>query len=200
MNQINDTISQARNLVESFLPKEDVSDERARLIIRRYVAAIEGNFVSWMGAAAITARSVQGRYAASENLWVEMKDDHAGMLRAFARGAGAEPLAEDHQSMAVAIQSVRTMVGEMSGLRNLALMAVLENTSAAFVPLLETLAVQLGAPDLTYTKVHGEADIAHADQFAWALEHEMPHHEGAEKIVEDTIAASAEFMRAIFVP
>ena len=47
-----------------------------------------------VGGAAISARSPQGRYSASENLWVEMKDDHADQFawaveheRAFYPGA-----------------------------------------------------------------------------------------------------------------
>ncbi len=198
MDTVKQSLSHVKNQVFPLLPKGEISDDQARLIICRYIAAIEGNFVSWMGATAITARSVQGRYAASENLWVEMKDDHAGMLRAFARGAGAEPRTEDYQAVAVAVQSIRAMVGEMSGLKNLTLMAVLENTSAEFIPMIEKFAVQLGTHDLTYAKIHGEADAAHADQFAWALEHEMFHHEAAEKVVNDAIGVTVEFLKTIF--
>jgi hypothetical protein len=178
---------------------QGLSNEQARAIIRRYTAAIEGNFVSWMGAAAITARSVQGRYAASENLWVEMKDDHAGMLRSFAKGTNAEPQTADYQATSAAVHSVRSMVGEMSGLKCLILMAVLENTSAEFIPLLEKFAVQLGATELTYTKVHGEADVLHADQFAWALEHEAVYHNNADKDINEAVNVAIQFLKAVFI-
>lgn len=199
MPDIKNSLAMARKQVASFLPQGELSEEQMRQIIRRYTAAIEGNFVAWMGAAAITARSVQGRYAASENLWIEMKDDHAGMLRTFAKGAGAEPQTSDYQAVAPGVESIRKMVGGMSGLKNLTLMAVLENTSAEFIPLLEKFAVQLGASDFTYTKVHGEADVMHADQFVWAVEHETKHHEEAEKDIEDTITATVQFLKTLFV-
>lgn len=193
-----DNLAHARQRLASFLPSQGLSNEQAEAIIRCYTAAIEGNFVSWMGAAAITARSVQGHYAASENLWVEMKDNHAGMLRAFAKSAKAEPQTKDYQATSAAVHSVRSMVGEMSGLKCLTLMAVLENTSTEFIPLLEKFAVQLGATELIYTKVHGEADVKHADQFAWALEHEMTHYEDAQEIVDEAIETATVFLKEIF--
>ena len=174
------------------------TDEEARTIIRRYTAVIEGNFMAWMGAAALTARSIQGRYAAEENLWVELKDDHAGMLRAFAQAANANPGSNDYAAINDVVSSMRKMVSEMSGLKNLALMAVLENTSATFIPVLEKLAVQLGSTNLVYTKIHGEADVAHADQFTWALEHEIAHHPEAEKQINEAVALSTDFLKKIF--
>ena len=195
---MNDAIKKAGERVRLLLPKEAVSKEEATLIIRRYTAAIEGNFVSWMGTAAITARSVQGRYADSENLGVEMKDNHAGMLRTFAKAAGAEPEKADYQFVDSAVESIRTMVAKMSGLKNLTLMAVLENTSAEFIPLLEKLAQQLGSTNLTYTKIHGEADIAHADQFVWAVEHESVHYTDADKQIAIAVEAAIKFLEEVF--
>lgn len=87
----------ARTEVAAFLPKQALSDVQARDVLQRYTAAIEGNFVAWMGAAVITARSVQGRYAASENLWVEMKNDHAGMLRKFVAACASHSVRIRHR-------------------------------------------------------------------------------------------------------
>lgn len=198
MTFIKEVLTQAKTDVETMISQGALPNDVARKILQRYSAAIEGNFVAWMGATVITARSVQGRYAASENLWVEMKDDHAGMLRAFAKNAGAEPNVEDYQYVDAAVQSARQMVAEMSGLKNLALMAVLENTSAAFIPWLASLAKQLGATDFTYTDVHGEADIMHADQFAWALEHESEQHERAKESVRDAVDVTVKFLSVLF--
>lgn len=158
--------------VRAFLPTEEISDEHARLILQLYVAAIEGNFISWMGAAALTARSIQGRYAAQSNLYVELKADHAGMLRNLAKQTSSEPSWQHYRMVDIDVLEVRGMVSQMSGLYNLVLMAVLENTSIDFIPVLEKMAKQLHAYDLTYTQVHGEADAVHANQFAEALEHE----------------------------
>jgi hypothetical protein len=43
---------------KSFLrPSDSISEDAARKIIKRYTAAIEGNFLVWMGGASITALS-----------------------------------------------------------------------------------------------------------------------------------------------
>jgi hypothetical protein len=193
-----ETFQTLKKEVKIMLPKSEMTPQSAQRLIRRYTAAIEGNFVAWMGATAISARSIQGRYAASENLWVEMKDDHAGMLHAFARDAQALPSAEDFAYVEEVVEHVRGVVAEMSGLKNLTLMAILENTSAEFIPLLESLAKSLGSTNLKYTLIHGEADIVHADQFSWAVEYEKAHYENPQKEIADATNMTIRFLERIF--
>lgn len=197
MIDVKSKLVQATTEIQIALPVQP-SDEQARSFLSRYSAAIEGNFIAWMGAAALTARSIQGRYAAEENLWVEIKDDHAGMLHSFIKSTHAEPGSDDYAAIELAVADIRNLLGSMSGLKNLTLMAVLENTSTTFIPLLAKLAKQLGSTNLAYTNVHGEADIAHADQFTWAVEHEMTHHENAEQKIDEAIATSINLLRTIF--
>jgi hypothetical protein len=195
---VKDALDQACQEVRSFLPPATLDKEGKAKILKKYVAAIEGNFVAWMGAAAICTRSVQGRYAASENLWVEMKDDHAGMLRDFATSARCEPGVEDYQAVSEPVARIRALVARLSGLECLVLMAVLENASGVFIPWLESAAKELGSTNLRYTQVHGEADIAHADQFAWAVTHEMELYENPEKLVEASVQVTTDLLKGIF--
>lgn len=195
---VRESLNRTCQEVRSFLPPDSLDKETKRKILRKYVAAIEGNFVSWMGAAAISARSVQGRYAASENLWVEMRDDHAGMLRDFARSAHCEPELEDYQAISMAVGDIRGLVAELSGLGCLMLMAVLESASGVFIPWLENTAKELGSTNLRYTQVHGEADIDHADQFAWAVTHEMAFYEDPEKILQESARNTTCLLKVIF--
>lgn len=187
----------AKQEASGFLPNPN--KDNGAFVLQKYVAAIEGNFIAWMGTAAVCARSVQGKYATSENLWVEVKDDHAGMLRAFAQAAHCEPDLSAYQAVSSEVASIRQMVSRLSGLECLTLMAVLENTSSVFVPWFEKVAVELGSTDVTYTKVHGDADIEHANQFAWALSHEMEHYDSAEAVVQQATNTTVHFLRQIFV-
>lgn len=172
--EITTIIEEVKKQVEKILaPAANISDEQARGIVKKYVAAIEGNFLHWMAGAAISARSPYGKYAAEENLWVELHDDHPGMLRSFARECKAEPNASDFERVRVSVEDIRHTISELSGLKNLVLMMLLENTSAVFIPYLSELAKKLGAKDLTYTDVHGVADITHADQFSRAVSEEV---------------------------
>ena len=184
---------------EFLMSPDKISAKDTKLIIKRYVAAIEGNFVAWMAGASISARSVVSKFAADENLWVELKDDHPGMLRNFAKCANAEPDGKDFEAVEKEVARIRNLVGELSGIKNVALMAVLENTSAAFIPYLAELAKKLGSEDLTYTDIHGEADIEHANQFLEALSDEKTlGYPNAEKDIEETIGLAIELIRKIF--
>src|SRR3989344_1817490 len=174
MESLEQQIEQTTEQVVACLkPVSEIDGNQARTILRRYVAAIEPNFLAWMSAAAISARSPYGKYAAEENLWVEIRDNHPGMLRNFAKECTAEPDANDFQAVQTEVNSIRQITAELSGLRNLVLMMLLENTSSAFVPYLAEIGKKLGAKDFTYTDVHGEADIEHANQFLRAVNDEM---------------------------
>lgn len=151
-----------------------------------------------MGATVITTRSVQARYASAENLWVEIKDDHAGMLHEFAKMANALPGEKDYTSVELAVSEVRSLVSGMSGLKNLTLMATLESTSAIFIPWLAEIAKRCGSKNFKYTDVHGVADIEHAEQFIWALEYEKMEYESADLEIKNTIDLTKKFLLSIF--
>ncbi|MBI2173361.1 MAG: iron-containing redox enzyme family protein [Candidatus Aenigmarchaeota archaeon] len=190
-----------KNEIKEFLqPVENISEDDAHTIIKRYVASIEGNFLSWMAGASISSRSVISRFAADENLWVELRDDHPSMLRKFAKCCNAEPDRSDFQYVHNEVMKIRSLVGELSGIKNITLMAVLENTSAAFVPYLSELAKKIGCDDLTYTDVHGEADIDHANQFLEALTDEQNlGYKNSSDDIDQTIRIVIDFMKKIFV-
>ena len=134
-------LEEAKKQVAEMLPFVDsISAKQAREIIQRYVAAIEGNFTSWMGATAVSARTLQGRFAAGENLYAEMKERHQELLHLFALAANALPVAQSFEAVHLEVVSMREMVGEMNGLKNITAMAVLESTSEIFIPLLASLA------------------------------------------------------------
>ena len=197
---LKEKMSKATNEVRSLLPDlNKISKEQAIKIIQRYVAAIEGNFLSWMGGASISASSVISKFAVDENLWVEIKDNHPGMLRKFAKDCNAEPNSEDFRYVEKEVNSVRKLVAELSGVKAIALMASLENTSSAFVPFLASLGKKLGCKDFTYTGVHGEADIEHANQFLEALSAEKNlGYINSDKDIDESIKTALVLIKKIF--
>lgn len=196
---IKQQIKNVTDQVQELLPSaHEISKEKARLIIEKYTAAIQGNFVNWMAAAAVSARSVEGRFAAEENIYVEMKEDHPTMLRNFAHAAQAEPELKSYQLVNESVTKVSKIVSKMSGAENLTLMALLENTSAVFIPFLADRAKQLGSTNFIYTNVHGEADVEHADQFLWALTHEKEHYPDFDRRMKETIEVTLKMLKEIF--
>jgi hypothetical protein len=166
----------------AFLPNEALlSEQQCRQILARYAAAIEPNFTYWLSAAVISAKSLQGRFAACENLEAEIKENHRGMLRAFVAQARALPDDAAQKEVQLIVNQCQELIGQLNGTVTFAVMAILENTSALFIPFIERIGKRLGVTDLTYTRAHGEADIEHANQFIWALEREIEQDDAWQK-------------------
>lgn len=183
------------------IPCERLTEQEIRAIIRRYVAAFEGNFIAWVAAAVVSARSTAARLAAYENLQVELKEDHPTLLRHFATHLNAEPYTADFRKVADAVQRIRKLIAEMSGLKTTALLAVIENVSQVEIPYLEQLARKLGSSDLTYTEVHTQADINHANQFIEALFHEIQtHYHHPDSDIDEAVQAAVNLHEAILNP
>jgi hypothetical protein len=192
-------IKELKQAVKSCLPDvKQLSDEQARTILQQYAAAIEPNFTYWMSAAFMSAKTQQGRYAAVENLEVEIRDDHRGMLRNFVTQVDALPDRSAYDAVRPSVYSLHELVSELNGTANLAIMAILENTSAVFIPFLEKVARRLGAKDLTYTKVHGEADIEHAEQFVWAINNELRKDSNYKTNLNLAVKKTEQLLKQIF--
>ncbi len=180
------------------VPLDELREKDMKRILACYDAAIEPNFIPWVAAGVISARSVQGRYAASENLEEEIRGNHQGMLRRFVAAAGAAPGQQDYSSVEVPVQNMRDSFRQMNGLANIAMLAYLENTSAAFIPYLAQIAKTLGSKEFVYTNAHGEADIEHARQFLWALGHESDcNYTAPSETINKTICMGYKFLTDI---
>ena len=183
-----------------FISPEKLSIEEAKNIIKRYVAAIEGNFLPWMSGASISARSIFGKFISDENLYVEIKEDHPGMLRKFSKSCNAEPNKEDFEYVEKEVNELRKIVGELSGIKSLAIMATLENTSLVFVPYLKEISKKLHCKDSYYLDKHGEADIKHANQFLEALtEEEKYDYLESQKEIQEAIKNTTNLLKRIFI-
>lgn len=180
---------------------KNMSDKESKDIIARYSAAIEGNFVPWLAAGVIQARSIQGRYACAENLEVEISQKHQEMLRYFYVTANAEPDTSHFRAVSSAVSSVRCEIARGRGLETLALLATLEMTSSIFIPVLGVLAKQRNhLSDLTYVEVHGSADTHHAAQLRWALKYEAKYQDEQGFYAGEGCKAAVCLLQAIFAP
>ncbi|MBP6858677.1 MAG: iron-containing redox enzyme family protein [Candidatus Pacebacteria bacterium] len=145
-------------------------------LIGRYTVAVAGEFQAWLGTAYTFARHEKAQWALKDNLRCEMSQNHSGMLREFAQSCGVTPTIADQQYVAAAVNSMQQNIFaniENVGLGGLTALAVLENASEIFIPILANVATLLGSKNLTYTDVHGEADKAHSQAFLEALQAEM---------------------------
>lgn len=193
-------IEAMKTQLKTQLPQlENLSKTQTKSIVKRYTAVFEGNFIGWMSSVTVTARSVLTRFFASENLHVELSHDHAGLLRKFSTACDATPGDEDLRATSTSVEQIRDMLSEVNGLKNTTLLAVLENSSTTFIPLLESIATSFGSNELTYTQIHGEADIDHAEQFLMALSAEYNEdYDNHEALVDETIQTCLNLLFRIF--
>jgi len=184
---VQELIQETRHSVQQDLKVLDWTkepEENLRNIVRRYTAATAVNFTDWMGKTLPWARHEFAKYALTDNLRCETVENHVDMLLDFSIYCQAFPDEEAHKATDFNVRRIRQLLRnpETAGVVGLTIMALLENTSQDFIPLLEKIGITLGGHNvnLTYTQVHGVADIAHADQFSKALALELTMGYGIE--------------------
>ena len=150
-----------------------LSSLERRGIIARYAAVLEGNFIYWMTAAYLSARSEEARSIILENLSEEVRDCHPGMMRRFALAAGAFPTESDAMAVDRDLASVRLLAGRLSALQVVVMMAFFEAFIQGFMAFLAELAGLQGSTERQYTDVHGVCDIAHSRELLRAVGAEL---------------------------
>lgn len=166
-------VSQVDVLIDSLPPARELTRLGRRNIIARYTSVLEGNFIAWMTAALLAARSEQAIAILKENLNEEICDNHPGMLRRFAIAADAVPDCHDYLAVSAGLESVRQFVATTDGVRIMVMMAFFECFISKFMDYLATLAKEQGSAEFVYTNVHGPLDIVHSQQLYVAIEHEL---------------------------
>src|SRR5271166_4025702 len=150
----------------------ELSASQRRGIIARYSAVLEGNFIYWMTAAYLSAKTDQARSIILDNLREEIVDCHPGMMRRFAIAAQAVPAEADAAEVYSDLSNVRLFVGRLSSVQMVLMMAFFEGLIQKFMPYLADLAARQGSKDMEYTDVHGVCDIAHTAGLFRALDAE----------------------------
>lgn len=176
--------------------------QRARLV-GRYTAAFAAEFQAWLGATHLFVRNEQARCVLAKNIRCEFDGDHIGLLYDFAQQFDTEsPSSLDRYWISAYLGDVRRLFinsGGSSGLRGLAALTLLENTSLVFIPILEAAAARSGIAPHTYTQVHGRADIEHSQELLRALEAEQ--HEGyvrAQSDISTGISLASSLVLRVF--
>jgi len=160
-------------LIDSLPDPDKLSPSERRGIIARYTAVLEGNFIYWMSAAYLSAKSEEARPILLDNLREEIRDCHPAMLRNFTIAAQAFPTDSDALEVHDDLTNVRLFLGRLSGVQNLLTMAFFEAFIQQFMAYLANLAGTQGSAERVYTDVHGVCDVAHSQELFRALAAEL---------------------------
>ncbi|MFT4311458.1 MAG: iron-containing redox enzyme family protein [Candidatus Woesearchaeota archaeon] len=181
---------------------ENVSDKQAKKILGNYGVAIGNNFVPWMVHAYANANSKVSKAYLLENLDEEIHGNHPRMLRDFLADAGVVIGMDNYFDVSKPVADMNKLVYGCSFSSNI-VATTLENVSPVFIPYIANLAKQLGSKNFTYTDVHGEADIVHAEQAFKGSIQEMMYKKclcPADKKVASTIDKTTGFLEQILSP
>jgi Iron-containing redox enzyme len=151
------------DLIDSLPDPKLLTSEERRGIIARYASVLEGNFIYWMTAAVIAAKSEKSRPILLENLYEEVHDAHPLMLRKFATAAKSFPTDKDALAVNDDLTRVRLFMGELSPVKSVLTMGFFEGFIQKFMAYLADLAARQGSTEMEYTDVHGVCDIEHTE-------------------------------------
>lgn len=186
----------------ALVPLENLSEDQIKRLIGTYRVAIEPNFIPWMQRAYETAKSDIAKKVILENIQCEVSKDHPKMLRDFSASSGVLLDARHYARVSKPVLGMWRLFSNDNGLTNVAIAATLENTSLEFIPYLASLGKRAGCNDFTYTDVHGEADISHAQELYRGLVEEMSQKEGAGpwRTVATAVDKTTNFLEEILTP
>ncbi len=182
---------------------EDCSDEQLRLIISKYGTFVELlSFWSVMWYAYYRVKSNAGREALIDNIECEWKDSHQMMLNTFLEKCDALPSREVQKIMRDALKPswfiLQKYAQKDSAFAHISFLALAENTSLSFIHRLAQAATKLWCDDLTYTDIHGEADIKHANLFEKAFYEEKENLWVSDSEAENIVQIYFDLMKIIF--
>ena len=160
-------------LIASLPDPDKLSVDERRGIIARYTAVLEGNFIYWMTATYLSAKSEEAHPILVDNLMEEIRDCHPAMLRNFTIAAHAFPTDSDALEVHQDLTNVRLFLGRLSGVQNLLTMAFFEGFIQRFMGYLADLAGAQGSTETVYTDVHGVCDVTHSLELFRAVSVEM---------------------------
>ncbi len=182
------------------LRTDELDNPQMREMVRKYTAAMEPNYLVWVAAGAINARSPQGRFAASERFNECLQKGHQGMLRDFAASIDCTPNADDYRAVEPAVKRMGDEIWQMNGLTNIALLTYLEHTSRIVIPYMVGIARQLGNPPRASldTDPHGDVKNELGRTALWALGYERKFgYDQPHQVIREATIAGGLFLRDV---
>ncbi|MFA6043077.1 MAG: hypothetical protein WCV85_01790 [Patescibacteria group bacterium] len=158
------------NTVGRMLPSvASLTPEQLADIVLTYADTIRPTFIPLLSLTWLRVQSPEAIHACRSNLECEVGEDHPAMLDRFVTPLWEERIDHSRRMQAKQRAGVLLSYAEKSALYGVSVLALLEHTSAAFMPWLADAGRKLQLTDFTYTQMHGEADIAHAKDLTQAV-------------------------------
>lgn len=167
--KMDDLLVQLRQSLESNFHLLDTS-EKQLAAFQKYITVFHPHFIVWLSAMQNSCITVTGKNAASENILLEIGEDHQLMLWDFMRQFQISLVLPNTRQYIKLLPTIKLInmtmklgVEHKNATGPALVIFLLEEMSKTFIPWMEKVAREHGATDFTYTEAHGEADVPHAD-------------------------------------
>lgn len=165
MNHILEEVKKQGDIIKAKLSFINTKDQ-IRLAFTRYLSVFHPHFIVWVSAMQNSVRSPIAKYAAEDNILLELVENHQDMLLNFMAQINITPSFKEYLNLKHDINLINRVniygVKAKMGVGPATVIYTLEELSKIFIPWMEKAAKKMGATDFTYTRNHGEADKQHS--------------------------------------
>lgn len=175
-------VSSIKEFTENLLPNyNETTLKKLFYIFLSYDMVVRPNFILWLMLTKSYAKTEKGIMVITDNIRCEVEENHPQLLlnvTAKVLGNVISPRdiykEVDKKILPIIANEVRVLTSNAKGVEGFFIMALLENASLVFIPWFSEVALhRLGVDDLTYFRIHGQADIKHANDFIDATNTEL---------------------------
>jgi hypothetical protein len=159
--QINNTLVKKIELL-----KNQESDVQLA-VLERYISAIYPHFIPWVAAMQNSCVTSMGKFAANDNIFLELTENHQQMLWDFMIQINIKPNTQAYEKLLPHIDNINEImisgVKRKIGVGPASIIYFLESASEIFIPWMGEVARNNNATNMIYVEKHGEFDKKHAD-------------------------------------
>ncbi len=192
-------LREATNVVRGMLPSiATLEPEALTDIVLTYADTIRPTFIPLLSLTWLRVQSEPAQHACRVNLKCEMNEDYPAMLDRFV--APLRNAEQNHSRRMEAKQRAESLIvyAQRSGLYGVSVLALLQHTSATFIPWLADAGRKLKLNDFTYPQVLNGVNPVHAIELTHALVSEAILRNVTQDLLEKPTQDVLNLLRAIF--
>ena len=195
-NLLRDRIASTEAALAEMMQGIDLSD---RSVLRRFGAAMEGNFLQWLQAAETACLSGEAKAIVGSNVRTEVEEDHPGLLHALLERKNCLPDELDFRDVAEEVDAIDRQCESRDAISLLATAAVLESTAHIFLPTVDKICAT--SPSVSpFVARHLDVDVVHAEEMRQALVSEWALHSDQVASLDLGASNAMRLFKAVFAP
>lgn len=168
-------------------------------VLRRFGAAVEGNFLEWLRGAEAACVNEAARAIIASNIRTEVDEDHPGLLHEILAYRNCLPGESDFRDVETAVAAIRCQCADRDAISLLSTISLLESTAYIFLPTVDRICTT-DRKTTAFVERHLDVDVTHSEEIKVALEMEWSAHPQQAAALSRGIDTAMGLLYAVFVP